>query len=256
MAKVRGIPKTYVNGEGVPGQYTTDPDIATPAQIKALGDALDKARRLSRGEQIVERMQAAGPSIKTETSAELASEIRRAAPKGPKNQGPAKAKPIVTSPEIVNVSYGGKGRPINKNFTPLDVEKLTPEQRAAIEMLKQSVEMQEGSTSESFEYKLYSEILMRKQQLEPEQNRLRSIFRRYDKLYHPDTMTLGGADHGAEDPSARLAGRAHVSVNVHPAYVNIPASLQAVTPVVHYVPDAPDGESRAAAANRERLFFA
>jgi len=254
MAKVRGVPKTFVDGKGVPGQYTTDPNVATPAQIKALGDALDKAKRLSKGEVIVEKMPQAGKGIKTQTSAQIAREIRKAAPSGPANTGVESG--IATSPSIVNVSYGGRVKAIKKNYTPLDVDKLTPEQANAIAMFRKSLEMQDINPQESDEYKLYGEILTRKQQLEPEQNRLRSIFRRFDRMYHPDTITLGGADHWAEDPSARLAGRAHVSVNVHPAYVNIPASLQAVTPVIHYVPTATTEEDRAEAANRERIFFA
>jgi len=253
MAKVRGIPKTYVNGEGVPGQYTTDPDVATPAQIKALGDALDKARRLSKGEVIVEKMPQAGKGVKTETSAQIAREIRKSAPSGPANTGVKGG--IATSPSIVNVSYGGKVKAIKKNYTPVDADKLTPGQANAIAMYRKSLEMLDVNPEENDEFKLYGEILTRKQQLEPEQNRLRSIFRRFDRMYHPDTITLGGADHWAEDPSARLAGRAHVSVNVHAAYVNIPSSLQAVTPVIHYIPEAPTEEAREDASNRERIFF-
>lgn len=253
MAKVRGVPKTFVDGQGVPGQYTTDPDVATPAQIKALGDALDKAKRISKGEVIVERMPQAGKGIKTETSAQIAREIRKAAPSGPANTGVEGE--IATSPSIVNVSYGGKVKAIKKNYTPIDSDKLTPGQANAIEMYRKSLQMQDVNPDESDEFKLYGEILTRKQQLEPEQNRLRSMFRRFDRMYHPDTITLGGADHWAEDPSARLAGRAHVSVNVHAAYVNIPSSLQAVTPVIHYVPVATTEEDRAEAANRERILF-
>ena len=79
---------------------------------------------------------------------------------------------------------------------------------------------------------------------------------RSDHFYYPSTVTLGGADHWAEDPSARTAGRAHVSVNLHPSYVNIPASLQAIMPVVNYVATDTSKEGRASAARRERLFFA
>ena len=252
--KVRGIPGAYVDGKGVPAQYTTDPDVATTAQIKALGDSLDKANRMRRGEVIVERMPNAGKTIKTTTGAEIAGEIRKAAPAGTPNSGVGSV--VETTPSIINISKGGKVKPINKNYTPLQLEKLTDEQKAAVKMLKSSFEVQGIVPEEQEEVKLFGEILTRKQQLEPEQNRLRSVFRRYDRLYHPDTITLGGADHWAEDPSARLAGRAHVSVNVHPAYVNIPASLQAVTPVMHYIPEAPTKDAREEAANRERIFFA
>jgi len=252
--KVRGIPGTYVDGKGVPAQYTTDPDVATPAQIKAMGDALDKANRLRKGEVIIERLPNSGKTIKTTTGAEITKEIRKAAPSGTTNSGVGSV--IETTPSVINISKGGKVKPINKNYTPLQFEKLTDEQKASVKMLKSSFEVRGIVPEEQEEVKLFGEILTRKQQLEPEQNRLRTIFRRYDRLYHPDVMTLGGADHWAEDPSARLAGRAHVSVNVHPAYVNIPASLQAVTPVMHYIPEAPTKEARMDAANRERIFFA
>lgn len=257
MAKVRAIPQTYVNGEGIPGQYTTDPDVATPAQIQAIGDAVDKAKRLQRGEVINGRMPSAGSGVKNTTSAQVRGERRSAPPRISSNTGPeATSIGVPTYPVAMNVSAGGSGKPIRKNYAKLDVEKLTPEQKASVDMLRKAMEMKDLNPEANEDYLLYSEILMRKQQLEPEQNRLRSMFRRFDRLYHADTITLGGADHWSEDPSARLAGRAHVSVNVHPAYVNIPASLQAVTPVIHYVPESPDAESRAAAANRERLFFA
>ncbi len=255
MAKVRGVPRSFIDGKGVPGQYTTDPDVATPEQIKAIGDALDKARRRQKGEVIVEGMPRAGKNIKTQTAAQIAKEIRRQAPKGPRNDGPLSTGVIETSPSVVNISYGGKVKKISKNYTPVQLEKLTDDQAAAIKMFRAFFETQALVPEEQEDFKLYGEVLMRKQQLEPEQNRLRAVFRRFDRMYHPDTITLGGADHWAEDPSARLAGRAHVSVNVHPAYVNIPASLQAVTPVIHYVSVSNDEEARAEAANRERLFF-
>ena len=134
--------------------------------------------------------------------------------------------------------------------------KLPPYEAKAISMAAASLQMQEVDPSTSEEYALLKEAYTKKQLQEPEQARLRSQFRRYDHFYNPNTLTLGGADHWAEDPSARTAGRAHVSVNVHPSYVNIPASLQAVVPVINYVPTAMDKAGRQSAARRERLFFA
>ena len=256
MAKVRGVPRTFIDGKGVPGQYTTDPAVAPADQVREIGRSIDKAKRLSRGQVEPGRMPSAGINVKNIASvAKVRGESRTAAPSSVSNAGLSGGGSVATSPTRTNSSAGGRGKPIAKNYTPLQIDKLTETQANSVMMLKKSLEMQDVNPDEHEEFKLYGEILTRKQQLEPEQNRLRSIFRRFDRMYHPDTITLGGADHWAEDPSARLAGRAHVSVNVHPAYVNIPASLQAVTPVIHYVPVGNDEEARAEAANRERLFF-
>ena len=99
------------------------------------------------------------------------------------------------------------------------------------------------------------EILERKASVDSENARRRNLFRRFDNLFHARTVTTGGADHWADDQSARLAGRVHVSVNVHPAYVSIPASLQAVRPVINYVPSGATRDDRNEAASRERLFM-
>jgi hypothetical protein len=99
------------------------------------------------------------------------------------------------------------------------------------------------------------QLLERKGAVEAENARRRQLFRRFDNLFHARTITAGGADHWAEDPSARLAGRTHVSVNVHPAYVSIPASLQAVRPVINYLPVGPTRDDRKEAQARERLFL-
>ena len=134
--------------------------------------------------------------------------------------------------------------------------KLPEELQRPLTMASTSLQMQGIDPNNSPEYGILAEAYHRKQMMEPEQQRLRSIFRRHDHFYYPSTVTLGGADHWAEDPSARTAGRAHVSVNLHPSYVNIPASLQAIMPVVNYVATDTSKEGRSSAARRERLFFA
>lgn len=100
-----------------------------------------------------------------------------------------------------------------------------------------------------------SEILERKSSVDSENSRRRQMFRRFDNLFHARTITVGGADHWSEDQSARLAGRVHVSVNVHPSYVQIPASLQAVKPVINYMPTGATKDDRTEAAARERIFM-
>jgi hypothetical protein len=97
------------------------------------------------------------------------------------------------------------------------------------------------------------DIATRKGQLESEQSRLRELFRRFDNLYYPEVIQeQGGADHW---PEGAKPGRVHISLNNPPVYVNIPASLQAVTPVENYVAASSDDEERAAAARAERLYF-
>jgi hypothetical protein len=129
-------------------------------------------------------------------------------------------------------------------------------QRRALSMEKQRLNAVGEVAEENEYYNVMAEAMNKKQLVEPEQNRMRALYRRYDHYFHPQTFTLGGADHWAEDPSARLSGRSHVSVNVHASYVQIPASLQAVTPVVNYVPTGPTTEERDQASRRERLFYA
>lgn len=109
---------------------------------------------------------------------------------------------------------------------------------------------------ESEEYKLLQEIASYKSLQESEQSRIRAQHQRFDNLYHPTTFTTGGADHWAEhalDPKNR--GKTHVSVNVHRAYVDIPAALQAITPYENIVPKDTEPDSREEAARAERLYF-
>lgn len=119
---------------------------------------------------------------------------------------------------------------------------------------KRQIKYAKTSNNEEAVEKL-QDILSRKASVDSENARRRNLFRRYDNLFHARTITTGGADHWAEDQSARLAGRVHVSVNVHPAYVSIPASLQAIRPVINYVPSGGSREERQEAASRERIFM-
>lgn len=108
---------------------------------------------------------------------------------------------------------------------------------------------------DSEDFALLAEIKERKDLLEPEQARMRVLFRRMDNLYYPETITTGGADHW---PEGEKPGRVHVSLNNAHVFVDIPASLQAVPPIENVV--APVGEEdeqaeRDAAARIERLYF-
>jgi hypothetical protein len=133
---------------------------------------------------------------------------------------------------------------------------LADEAKRSVSLAEASLQMRGIDPTADPQYNIISEAYSRKQMQEPEMMRLRTQFRRHDHFYYPQTSTLGGADHWAEDPSARTAGKAHVSVNVHPAYVNIPSSIQAIQPIINYVATDLSKEGRSSSARRERIFFA
>jgi hypothetical protein len=263
MAKVRKIPQAFEGTRGIPGQYTTDPDIATPEQIASIGKALDKAKQIRSGKRVFDPVAKGKPIATSPTRMNVSGGDIQSAPNGiPNNPITAKANINFTANIAADKSQrapgafgaglrGGQG---TLRIQP-NVEKLSPSEAAALKMLESSLVAKEQDPKQSDDYTLLQEILGRKQLVDPEQNRLKALFRRMDNLYHPETMTLGGADHWAEDPSARLAGRAHVSVNIHHAYVQIPAAIQAVRPVINYVPTGSTKEDRVAASYREKLFF-
>jgi hypothetical protein len=246
--KVRKIPAAFEGTRAIPAQYTTDPDIATPEQIASIGSATEKARKLAKGQKIVASA-AKGKPIATAPVFTNITVNKQGSVKGQPNRPVAGAAGIGINDPSISVRNRASAR-IKPNF-----EKLTLGEQASVKMLETALSGQGIDPNQNEEHLLLQEILGRKQLVEPEQNRLRSLFRRMDNLYHPETITLGGADHWADDPSARLAGRAHVSVNIHHAYVQIPASIQAVRPVINYVPTGSTTEDRAAAQMREQLYF-
>lgn len=104
---------------------------------------------------------------------------------------------------------------------------------------------------------ILQQIADRKAEVEPEQAKFASMCDRWDNLYYPDTVLQhAGASHWGTHPSATTPGRAHVSVNTPPVYVDVPASLQSVPPVENFVATVSDEQSRAMAAMAERLYFA
>ena len=266
MAKVRKIPAVFQDTRGVPGQYTTDPEVAKPEQIAAIGKAIDKARRLQKGAVIRDRLDRVAPLATAPTKINSSGGGSLRLPAGASNSPLPRTAPVANAPVAMNATSKGSRRAPGGFSAGLrggsgtlriqpNVEKLSPSEAASLKMLESSLVAQELDPKSSDDYTLLQEILGRKQLVDPEQNRLKALFRRMDNLYHPETMTLGGADHWSEDPSARLAGRAHVSVNIHHAYVQIPAAIQAVRPVINYVPTGSSQEEREAAALRERLYF-
>lgn len=81
---------------------------------------------------------------------------------------------------------------------------------------------------------------------------------RWDALYYPgdEGMLASGSSHWWTHSSAHLPGKAHISVNTPPIYVDIPAALQAVPPIENLVPLVDSDAARALAAMTERLYTA
>lgn len=92
--------------------------------------------------------------------------------------------------------------------------------------------------------------------VQPYQDRLKEWCDRADALYYAEEFSSGGADLWPHDPSAWTPGRSHVSVNLPPAYVDIPAALQAVEPIENMLATDTDRTSRDAAAAMERVYVA
>lgn len=106
------------------------------------------------------------------------------------------------------------------------------------------------------EVALLDEIADRKMSVEPEQNAFRALCDRFDNLYYPQTFTAGGASHWADHISARKQGMSHVSLNVYPSYVDIPAGLQSVVPIENMMANDITPQARRVAAMAERLYYA
>ena len=107
------------------------------------------------------------------------------------------------------------------------------------------------------EMDIMEEWKFRKQELQSEMTRFSETCDRFDDLYYPpDILEFGGASHWAWHPSARVMGRAHISVNVPPVYVDIPASLQSVEPVENMVATVDEPQARQLASMGERAYFA
>jgi hypothetical protein len=254
--KLKKLSGSFVNGKEVPSMITTDPSVVTPDIIAGIKDAMARARRDIRGAEQT-NIKSTGKPVKA--SLEAASTTRRGkrqpVPSAVKNRS---AKPAGKGIKTVSnmIVSGGRVRSTKINMPNEKMPSLNALQRRALSMEKQRLNAVGEVAEENEYYNVMAEAMNKKQLVEPEQNRMRALYRRYDHYFHPQTFTLGGADHWAEDPSARLSGRSHVSVNVHASYVQIPASLQAVTPVVNYVPTGPTTEERDQASRRERLFYA
>jgi hypothetical protein len=109
------------------------------------------------------------------------------------------------------------------------------------------------------ELEIMSDLQYRRMQYWSDQQIFAAACDRWDSLYYPpDEAVLAekGASHWWYHPSATLPGKAHVSINTPPIYVDIPAALQAVAPIENMVPNMDTEEGRALASMGERLYAA
>ena len=112
-------------------------------------------------------------------------------------------------------------------------------------------------TEDPYSQNLLWEIQKRKTARDDEMSRFATNCDRWDNLYYPNRMLRrGGASHWADDESARIDGRSHISLNAYPTYVDVPAALQAVVPVENIKPLGNDDPSRRMASEMERTYFA
>jgi hypothetical protein len=113
-----------------------------------------------------------------------------------------------------------------------------------------------GEYSED-ELALLRELSARRNRLWSEQGAFAAACDRWDSLYYPpsEAMLQTGVSHWWYHSSVKL-GKSHVSVNTPPIYVDIPASLQAVTPIENLIASEDDPDARKLAALAERLFYA
>lgn len=110
---------------------------------------------------------------------------------------------------------------------------------------------------DSVESGLLAEIDRRKASLQSEMSTFARLCDRWDALYYPETvLENGGASHWAEHPSATTPGQAHISVNVPPVYVDIPASLQSVPPIENVISGGLTEQDRLMASFVERVYSA
>ena len=109
------------------------------------------------------------------------------------------------------------------------------------------------------ELDLLEDLQYRRNQYWPEQQTFAAACDRWDSLYYPpDEAVLAqkGASHWWYHQSATMPGKAHISINTPPLYVDIPAALQAVAPIENMVPLTDDDAARTLASLAERLYVA
>ena len=112
-------------------------------------------------------------------------------------------------------------------------------------------------TEDPYAQDLLRQIEHRKTARDDEMSRFADNCDRWDNLYYPNVMLKrGGASHWADDESAKIDGRSHISLNSYPTYVDVPAALQAVEPIENIKPLGDDNDARVMAAEMERVYFA
>lgn len=116
-----------------------------------------------------------------------------------------------------------------------------------------------GGQYDQDELDLMEDLQYRRQQYWSEQQAFAASCDRWDSLYYPPDEAMlpqKGASHWWYHTSATVPGKAHISINTPPIYVDIPAALQAVPPIENMIPLVDSAESRSLSAMTERLYSA
>lgn len=131
-------------------------------------------------------------------------------------------------------------------MTPPSLTVLTPERAARV-----------ARTYNQPEVVLLDEIRYRRAEKMAEMADFAASCDRWDNLYYPTAIHKdAGPDHWPNHISAQTEGMNHISLNVYPVYVDVPASLQAVEPIENILPlDPARPESRMIASEAERTYF-
>ncbi len=183
MAKVRKIPAAFQGTRAIPAQYTTDTDIATPEQIASLGKALDKAKQIRQGKQILDPVAKGKPIATSPTKRNIFGGEVETAPNGTPNTGISargainfKANIAADRSKRAPGAFGAglRGAQGTLRIQP-NVEKLSPSEAAALKMLESSLIAKEQDPKQDDDFILLQEILGRKQLVDPEQNRLNCL---------------------------------------------------------------------------------
>ena len=116
-----------------------------------------------------------------------------------------------------------------------------------------------GGVYDQDELDILQSLNERRTQMWSDQGAFAAACDRWDSLYYPPDEAMipnKGASHWWYHASASAPGRAHISINTPPIYVDIPASLQSQSPIENIVPNTDDEQARGLASMAERLYAA
>lgn len=172
MAKIRRIPRAFQGERGIPGQYTTDPDVATSQQVQSISDALDKAKLLGKGERLFSPLSAEAPIVTSLGAPATSGRNGTGRVRASRNQRVPRGGAVKTNMKFSDLSVPVLGFTI-KNATTTRVNPLVkidenlPEQyRMALNMASTKMRMLNIDPSQSEEVIRFRELLTRRNDME------------------------------------------------------------------------------------------